>query len=125
MVGIMVNSLIVGATDFVMPSPSEFYRAQMEDTALQSWIAKHNSLPDSPFKPALTPVFDDTELWTVKVAHKRKMESKKGDVTSCVPQILVPSVYQRSVFQMLHDLCHPGGKSTFYLIARTHYWPGM
>lgn len=37
----------------------------------------------------------------------------------------VPVAFRRLVFEALHNLCHPGARSTFKLVAQRFVWPSM
>ena len=97
----------------VLPSPAEFRTGQEEDYHLQDWIKRHRE-NSSNYKPNLVPCADaDVEVWATV---------KEGDQ---VPKILVPTKYQRAVFDHFHSPSHAGFKSCLETIKKTHYWPNF
>ena len=48
-----------------------------------------------------------------------------ADTASEPPKILVPTAYQKRIFNYFHDLAHTGSKACYKLIRNTHYWPNM
>ena len=87
-----------------MPSPDEFRTAQNKDKQLQDWIEKH-SKNDSKFKPKLSPCADaqNTLVWT--------------DGSTNPPKILVPTKYQRNVFDYFHGISHMGIQSLLQIVG--------
>ena len=65
------------------------------------------------FKPKLSPCADaqDTLVWT--------------DGSTNPPKILVPTKYQRNVFDYFHGISHMGYKACYKLLGQTHYWPNL
>ena len=103
---------LVSQVGYDMPNPQEFRRAQDEDSDLQAWIMRQTSSQGSPYKPGLVPCADvSQQLWANK--------------TTSPPQILVPVVFQKSVFSHIHGLSHPGFKTTLRLISHYYFWPEM
>ena len=41
------------------------------------------------------------------------------------PRVLVPAAHRRSIFDAMHNLSHPSGKTTLAMIAKAYVWPGM
>ena len=95
-----------------LPNPEDFLKAQQQDKQLQAWILKHRNC-DSPFVPNLVPCAEmpDLKLW--------------ADSSTSPPKILVPTCYQKAVFNHFHNVAHFGYKACFALIKRTHYWPNF
>ena len=69
---------------------------QERDASLQKWI-EHHKLSSSQFAPQLTGCENGTQVW--------------ADVTANYTRILVPTSLQRSIFDSLHSLSHPGVKA--------------
>ena len=102
---IKINSI----ANSVLPSPNDFRKAQDDDQGLQTWIEKHSNAATK-FQPKLVACADaDVTVW--------------ADASQDPPKILVPTKYQKQVFDHFHNLNHSGFKSCFKLITRTHYWP--
>ena len=98
--------------DDQLPHPEAFFKAQQQDEQLQAWIVKHQNC-DSPFIPNL-----------VQCAELPKQKIW-ADCSTSPPKILVPSCYQRAVFNHFHNVAHFGYKACFALINKTHYWPNF
>ena len=47
------------------------------------------------------------------------------DVSQERPHVLVPEGRRRKIFDAIHGLAHPSGRSTLAMVARTYIWPGM
>ncbi|KAK3797489.1 hypothetical protein RRG08_040971 [Elysia crispata] len=47
------------------------------------------------------------------------------DVSSGHPRSIVPRTFQRQVFEAIHNLAHPGRKSTVKLVANKFVWHGV
>ncbi|GFS16791.1 Pol polyprotein [Elysia marginata] len=47
------------------------------------------------------------------------------DVSTGQPRPIVPQSFQRQVFETIHNLAHPGRKSTVKLIAQNFVWHGL
>ena len=100
---------VSSTTSNSLPSPIDFRKAQDNDKGLQEWIKKHSSNTTN-FKPKLVPCADaEVTVW--------------ADGSKSPPAILVPTKFQRNVFDHFHNLSHSGFKSCFKLIKTTHYWP--
>ena len=41
------------------------------------------------------------------------------------PRVLVPEVRRRQVFDAIHNLSHPSGRTTLVIVAKTYTWSGM
>ena len=47
------------------------------------------------------------------------------DVSTSHPRPLVPNSFQRQVFEAIHNLAHPGRKSTVRLVSQKFVWHGL
>ena len=47
------------------------------------------------------------------------------DVSSSRTRVLVPDVHRRSIFDAIHSLAHPSGRSTLAMVSKTYVWPRM
>ena len=47
------------------------------------------------------------------------------DVSTGHPRPLVPTSFQRQVFEAIHNLAHPGRKSTVRLVSQKFVWHGL
>ena len=98
---------------FTMPTPLQFREAQDADEKLQKWIQHQRGNAESPYKPQLVSCsdVDKIQVW--------------ANVAIKPPQILVPTVFQRSVFEHFHRVGHQGAKAVCQLMKNTHYWHKM
>ena len=47
------------------------------------------------------------------------------DISAGLPRPVVPSVFCRQVFDIIHNLAHPGKKTTHRLISGKFVWHGL
>ena len=47
------------------------------------------------------------------------------DTSTGRPHVLVPEGRRKQIFDAVHNLAHPSGKSTLALVARSYVWPKM
>ncbi|GFS16652.1 Pol polyprotein [Elysia marginata] len=47
------------------------------------------------------------------------------DVSTGNPRPIVPKAFQRQVFETIHNLAHPGRKSTVKLVTQKFVWRGL
>ena len=47
------------------------------------------------------------------------------DVSRGRPRVLVPDVHRRPIFDAIHSLAHPSGRSTLAMVSKTYVWPRM
>ena len=47
------------------------------------------------------------------------------DVSGGRRRILVPDVHRRPIFDAIHSLAHPSGRSTLAMVSKTYVWPRM
>ena len=93
-----------------IPTAQRMRDEQERDASLQKWI-KHHTLSSSQFAPQLTECENGTQVW--------------ADVTATYTRILVPTSLQRSIFDSLHSLSHPGVKAGMALLNRVYWWSGI
>ena len=46
-------------------------------------------------------------------------------ISTCVPRTLVPRVYRKSVFNIIHNLAHPAMRATQKVISDKFIWHGL
>ena len=92
-----------------IPSADIFAEHQRQDNGLQSWVTDHKK-NDSKFRP-----------FEMTVDGQRLLVLQKDDKV----QVLVPTTLQKSIFDAVHSICHPGVKATIKLLKDDFYWPYM
>lgn len=80
--------------------------AQEEDSELQDFIASSHSL-----QLRRVPVTSDTQIW--------------ADFSTGRCRPLLPLALRRPYFKLIHNLSHPGGRSTLNTIQQRFVWPSM
>ena len=93
-----------------LPPGGEVRAAQDNDEPLQKWI-NHHRTSTSRFDPDLVEFVDGARVW--------------ADISTTPARVLVPTTLQRTVFDNIHCLAHPGVKAGLALIKRPYWWQGM
>ena len=47
------------------------------------------------------------------------------DTSLGIPRVLVPATRRQAIFDAIHGLAHPSGKSTLAMVAKSYVWPNM
>lgn len=79
--------------------------------------------------PAITVLQkNDSEIESYKInlkSYPLQAELLWCDVSTPIPRPYIPESARHNIFKMLHDIAHPGEKSSLSLIKSRYYWPNM
>ena len=78
-----------------------------------------------PGDPDLPTVKSSPSLTLTDVPLPASTTSILCDTSTGVPRPFVPHAFRRRVFELLHNLSHPGVKATVRLVTNRYLWPGM
>ena len=109
---IVADTLSCATIDALVPRPvvdfNALAAAQSSDDELQCLLTSNDSsikLQSVPFPES------DSEVVC--------------DVSSANPRLFIPASFRRLIFDSVHQLSHPGIRSTHQLLASRFVWPGM
>lgn len=60
-----------------------------------------------------------------KQIHITGRDSVTCELTTGNPRPYLPRQYRYEAYKALHDLCHPGVRTTRKMVAEKYFWPGM